>query len=217
MKYRVVSYEPLRPPHWLVVAGRIASGKTRVCELLSQDYGYESVNTGALIADIIKIPPVPATPRSEFQAASHEFFSTRAGVVGLTERIISRCQELNSEKITIDGLRIPEVLAELRKNPVGRKVGVLFVEAPPEIARRFYEQREDLTMDYQSFLKMVNAPVESDITVMRSMADAIIVNDQVNLLPETVHALMQEIGVPRCAENGPRFRSQGRGPWSRPR
>lgn len=202
MKYRIINEEPLRPPHLLVVAGQIASGKTQVCALLNNEYGYESINTGALIADIIGVPRVPITPRPTFQAAAHEFVSTRAGVTRLAEGIMTRCQEVNADKITIDGLRIPEVLIELRRNAAGRRVGVLFVEAPPEIAHRFYERRKGTIIDYGSFLAIMSAPIEAEITAMQSMADAVIVNDQEGALTETLHSLMRDLGVPRRAQHG---------------
>ena len=53
MNYRIVNDGPLHPPHLLIVAGQTGSGKTKVCELLNHNYGYESVGTGALIAEII--------------------------------------------------------------------------------------------------------------------------------------------------------------------
>lgn len=202
MEYRIINHKPLRPPHLLVVAGQIGSGKTKICSLLNQEYGYETVNAGTLLADIIGIPPVPVTPRSAFQTAAYEFVSSSAGLARLTEGIMSRCQQLNSAKITIDGLRIAEVLIGLRRKVTDHRIGVLSVEAPPGIAHRFYEQRESSGVDYESFLAMISAPIEQDIKVIRSMADARIINDQEGALAETLHALMRELGVPRCVEHG---------------
>lgn len=200
MVYRILNEEPLHPPHLLIVAGQTGSGKTKACTLLNHDYGYESVGTGRLIAEIIGIPPVPVTPRPVFQAAAHELVSTHTGVMHLTECIMARCHELNTDKITIDGLRIPEVLAELRKDAVNYRIGVLFIEAPPRLAHRFYEKRKGITIDYESFLAIISAPIEQDIDVMQAMADAIIVNDQEGILTETLHALMRELGLPRLSE-----------------
>jgi hypothetical protein len=197
MNYRIVNDGPLHPPHLLVVAGQTGSGKTKVCELLNHNYGYESVGTGALIAEIIGVPPVPITPRPVFQEAAHQLFRTRAGVSRLTECIMAKCRELSTDKITIDGLRIPEVLAELRSSAAGCRVGVLFLEVPPRLAHRFYERRKGISIDYDSFLAIINAPIEREIDAFRSTADAVIVNDREGTLAETLHALMRELGLPR--------------------
>ena len=70
--YRLVRRTPLQPPHVLCVIGPVGSGKTIATEVFKNDYGYQEVNSGKVLASILRIPPVPKTSRLHFPASSVE-------------------------------------------------------------------------------------------------------------------------------------------------
>ena len=65
--YRLRRVKPLRPPNIICIVGSVGSGKSVATKILCNEYKYEEINTGKLIADILKIPPIPETSRGEFQ------------------------------------------------------------------------------------------------------------------------------------------------------
>jgi len=97
--YRLLRRVPLKPPHLLCVIGPVGSGKTLATEVLRTEFAYEEINTGQVVAELMRVPPVPRTPRSEFQALAWEFISQPDGPERLASRLLEIAQKKNAPRI----------------------------------------------------------------------------------------------------------------------
>lgn len=86
--YVIRRRRPLRPPHLLCVLGEIGSGKTETTKQLTTDFGYVEINSGAVLAKLIDLPPITAgreADRLAFQDRAAEFISSGTGPTELAE------------------------------------------------------------------------------------------------------------------------------------
>lgn len=185
---------PLRPPHILCVTGEIGSGKTEATEILTSEFGYVEVNSGRMVAELIGLPRVPITDRSTFQRAARAFITSPGGPEQLARALLRRASDTGSERILIDGIRQVSTLRHLRELAKPRRVGVLFVQTPPDVAFDFYNQRLGHHESMMDFFARRNDPVESEVRDMIGEADAVLYNwtGQQNYR-QTIHNLMQDL------------------------
>lgn len=172
---RVRRKAPFRPPHLLCVVGQIGSGKTHVTQTLRK-LGYQSVNSGEVIAGLIGQPKVKPSSRLAFQRAAFEFIAAPDGPERLAEAISAHVDDLSSDRVLIDGLRQPATLARLRSIRGRQRVPLLYVAAAPDTAYEFYRSRELRKASMEEFLLVRDAPVEREIHLMLEEADAVLYN-----------------------------------------
>lgn len=98
--YRLLRKTPLKPPHILCVIGPVGSGKTLATEVLKTDFGYVEINTGQVVAKLLGIPPVPETPRGEFQEKAWDFISQPNGPKRLASEILRIASGLQSDRFS---------------------------------------------------------------------------------------------------------------------
>ena len=175
--YKIVNQRAFSDLHLLCVAGSIGSGKSITTQSLCERAGYTQVNSGAVLAGLLNLPPVPETPREVFQTAAHEFISEDSGPENLAKALLQAAESVDSGKVIIDGIRQLATL-ECLKRFASRRVATLFVQTPPDVAYRLYSVREASNPDLglSEFMKIYNAPVESEVRHMIGDADAIIFN-----------------------------------------
>jgi predicted NUDIX family phosphoesterase len=113
--YQIRRRAPLRPPHLLCVLGTLGSGKSVATEVLKKEFGYIEINSGRVIAEILKIPPIPQSSRKEFQRKAWAFIRKPGGPARLARVLWDRVQESKSERVLIDGIRQPATLNEIKK------------------------------------------------------------------------------------------------------
>ncbi len=195
--YRLLRRLPLRPPHILCVIGPVGSGKTLATEVLKSDFAYEEINTGEVVAEILGVPPVPQTPRSEFQRLAWGFISEPAGPKCLARRLLKTAQEKNAARILVDGLRQRATLENLRTLAGDWKIAIVFVHTPADLAYSFYADRIEQGASMNEFLSLRSAPVEAEVESLIEIADAVLYNWTGRLqYRETIQALMAELGIP---------------------
>jgi predicted NUDIX family phosphoesterase/dephospho-CoA kinase len=175
--FRVARNTPFRGTHVVAVVGQVGSGKSEACRVLEEEFGYTQVNSGRVLADLLKIPPVPTTGRAEFQRAANQFIS-RVGAIGRLSQGLVRAALEHDGDVLVDGVRNLETLVEMRRMLAehGRKLAVLYVDTSPDTAFRFYQSREDPKTDILRFLEVRDAPVEREVPLMKSQADAVVYN-----------------------------------------
>jgi len=175
--FRVAKRRLLVPPHWLVVAGEVGSGKTEACKLLRDEFGYREVKTGLVMAQLLGLPPIPDTPREEFQRAASSFISAPLGVDRLVEAIEVAAEDVGrSKRVLIDGVRHVATLDQLRDLDRSRKIGLLYIATPPDVAFEFYRTREAPGASIHDFLRVRDAPGEEEVQDLLARADAVIDN-----------------------------------------
>jgi predicted NUDIX family phosphoesterase/dephospho-CoA kinase len=176
--FRVAKRRLLLPPHRLVVAGEVGSGKTEACNLLKTEFGYGEVRTGLIMAELLGIPPIPETRREKFQKAAGEFISQPHGVERLAQSIQAAVAGIEDrfDRILIDGVRHLATLDRLRQLDRGKRVGLLYVATPPDVAFEFYRTREAPGASIHDFLRVRDAPGEEEVKDLLTRADAVINN-----------------------------------------
>ncbi|MCJ2080704.1 hypothetical protein [Methylobacterium sp. J-090] len=195
--YKIIRPSAFQEDHLLCITGSIGSGKSITTNRLCAQAGYKQVNTGRIIASILKIAPVPETGRAEFQAKALEFIRSKNGPKKLAEAISAEIAAIDTSRIIIDGIRQLETLEILKQISI-RKVATIFVHTPPDIAYRLYSIREadKLNITLSEFMKIYNAPVESEVRLIIQEADAIIYNwfglDNYEILVEN---LIEKLGL----------------------
>ena len=165
-----------RPPNVVCVIGPIGSGKTETIRILTHGYGFFQINTGRVLAHLLKMPPVPDTPREVFQQAAWSFIGTVNGPQLLAAAIWEEVLASNKGKVLIDGLRQRRTLEALRELSVDRKLGVTYVHTLPDLAYYFYVEREQSGIGIDDFMRIRNAPVEREIEAMLEHSDAALYN-----------------------------------------
>jgi predicted NUDIX family phosphoesterase len=177
--YRILRKKPFRGSHILNVVGGIGSGKSLATKFLTRKFGYVEVNSGRVLADLLKVPPVPETPRPIFQELSWEFIQTADGPARLASALLRAATRSGAQRVVIDGVRQLSTLRAL-KAEAREAVAVLFVRAAPDLAFNLYNGRgrgkDDGPVDPEIFMRMLSAPVERDVAFMMSEADAVIYN-----------------------------------------
>jgi predicted NUDIX family phosphoesterase/dephospho-CoA kinase len=188
----------LRPPHVLCVVGHVGSGKTEATKLLHKEFGYEEVNSGRVIADLMNVRPIPETKREEFQAKALKFIRTQTGPRRLAKALLDAAGATGSPRVLIDGIRQPETLRYVRTLAGTTKVAVLLVMTPPDIAFEFYRRRGAKDASIEDYLRVRDSPVEANVGDLVREADAVLYNWVGRFDYRTaLRSLMKELGVSR--------------------
>ncbi|MGE0275523.1 MAG: HTH domain-containing protein [Nitrospiraceae bacterium] len=174
--YVIRRRNPLNPPHILCVLGRVSSGKSETTAILKRDFGYKEVNSGKVLARILKVPPVPETPREHFQDLAWNFINREEGPRLLAEAMWKEAKALSCPKILIDGIRQTSTLEHLKGLTSPTPMGLLFVHTPPDIAYKFYSKRSMSDTSIHDFLRLREAPVEGEVEEFIDISDAVLYN-----------------------------------------
>ena len=197
--YRITRTKSLSPPHLLCVLGAAGSGKTELTRLLCKEYGYAEINSGRVLAELLGIPPVPQTPREQFQKYAWEYIEKRNGPAKLAAAIAHKVMACDSDRVLIDGIRQRSTLDALLDQLAKRKhTGLIYVHTLPDLAYKFYTARDNSKATIFDFLKIRNAPVEQDVEEFIGIADAVLYNwtgkkDYVRIIRE----MMEKLNIER--------------------
>jgi len=175
---RLVRTSAFETPHLLCVIGSVGSGKSITTDRLCRRAGYIHINSGRVIARLLGIPPVPETPRAEFQTRAHAMITAPSGPKRLVEALLAEVANNGAhDRIIIDGIRNIRTLAEL-KSLSPRRVATLFIHTPPDVAYQLYRLRDanvpDLSLS--DFMEIYNSPVESELNYLIGDSDAVLYN-----------------------------------------
>jgi predicted NUDIX family phosphoesterase/dephospho-CoA kinase len=175
--YRILRRKPFQHEHILCVVGSIGSGKSIATRTFCEDAEYTEVNSGRVLARLIGIPPVPDTPREEFQNEALAFISNEMGPKALAYAIVEEARRQGSSRVIVDGVRHPETLQALRATS-RRPVAMIYIHTPPDVAYELYTLREATaeTIRPVDFMRIQNAPVEARARYLIDDADAIVYN-----------------------------------------
>lgn len=166
---------PLRRPHVLCVVGQIGSGKTEAAEILHQDLGYAVVNTGQVLAGVLRRAAVTEGTRHDFQENAQAFIGQPGGPERLAREIVDEVTAAGSPDVVVDGLRQRATFESLRRL-CRRRVALLYVHAPAHVAYELYKARSGEDRSVFEFARAREAPVESETQYFISVADAVLFN-----------------------------------------
>lgn len=172
---RVIHPESLQQPHVLCVVGPVGSGKSEAVRELTKQHGYSAINTGQVLAGLLGLPPVPATPREVFQKAASRFIRGENGPARLADAIYSFAST-QTGPLLIDGIRQRATLSELRARLGDLRVSVAYIHTPPDVAFEFFRRREMQDASIEQFTKLRESPVESEVESLIMEADVVLYN-----------------------------------------
>jgi predicted NUDIX family phosphoesterase/dephospho-CoA kinase len=155
--------------------GQMGSGKTEAVNYMVEECGLSAINSGRVVAELLGLPSVPATPRAIFQLHAQAFISRPDGPRRLAQAIAGRAASLDG-RVIIDGIRHVETVDALRKAVGRRGLSLVYVHAPVHLAYELYRQREDPSVSLTTFLERRSAEVEQRIGDLIDVADAGIYN-----------------------------------------
>jgi predicted NUDIX family phosphoesterase/dephospho-CoA kinase len=191
--FRIRRRAPFMHSHILCIIGGIGSGKSAATDILTKEFGYTEINSGQVVAKLLGIQPVPLTPRGEFQRKAWKFIHSKRGPKRLASALIKEAKQ-SEHPALIDGIRQKETIENLRALAAPIKVALLYVYTPPHISYDFYQDRSGEQLSLETFLRLYNSPVESDVKKLIADADAILYNWTGKLSYErAVRLLMQEL------------------------
>lgn len=167
---------PFKVPHVLCVLGEIGSGKSEATKVLTEELGYLEINSGRVLAELLHLPPVPETPRADFQTAAWDFISSPDGPRKLASALWARVEERRFPRLLIDGIRQRATLDAVLDLAGRRRVAILFVHTPPDVAFEFYRARGDGVATIHDFLAIRDNPVEREVREMIGRSDAVLYN-----------------------------------------
>ncbi len=177
-RFEILNNSRLASDRVVVVAGRIGSGKSETAGYISQRLHCPLIKTGELIGGLMSAPALSEIGREEFQARAFSFISAPDGTHKLAAAIMSQIEAQGGQRVIVDGIRNLDTYERLEKMCTDG-VGLLFVQTPPDVAFDMYRAREvqgTLTFSYREFLKVYDAPVESEIPSLGRRANAYIYN-----------------------------------------
>ncbi len=141
-----------------------------------EEFGYLEINSGRVLAELLNIPPVPETPRTDFQAAAWDFINRPDGPLQLAKAIWARVEERRFPRLLIDGIRQRATLDAVLGLSGRRRIGVLFVHTPPDVAFEFYRERGNGVSTIHDFLAIRDNPVEREVREMIGLSDVVLYN-----------------------------------------
>ena len=199
--YRVIRKKTFRRPHILLVVGSIGSGKSSATRYLVRNFGYSEVSSGRQIAKMLGVPPVPETPRAEFQEMALRLLRKEGGADRIAEALLTAAKRYDAERVVIDGIRQLSVLRILKAR-APMPVAILFVHAAPDVAFELYagrgRHRGEGSVEPEAFMRMLNAPVEREVPFMISEADVVVYNWSGEAgYGKALSALADELGLNR--------------------
>lgn len=190
--------KPLQPPHLLVILGEVGSGKTEATHLLSEEFGYREINSGRVLAGLLGLRPVTSRSRSQFQKRAWAFIRTPDGPARLARAIWKEFESNPSGRILVDGIRQRSTLDELRRIISEKRMGLLFVYTPPDVAFNFFKRRAVARSSIFDFLKTRDADVEAEVRKMIEISDAVLYNWTGRLeFRRVIRRFLKELGVAR--------------------
>lgn len=192
--YRLIRVKPLRAPNVICVIGAVGSGKSEATKILCNEYNYNEINTGKLVANILNIPQIPITTREEFQSKAWDFITSSDGPKTLANAIKNELERADSDRILIDGIRQIETLNIIRKSLKYISIGIIYVHTSPDLAYKFYAERERNNCTIFDYLNVRNSLVEKEVEELIGVADAILYNwAGIFQYRQTIRSLMNNI------------------------
>lgn len=192
--FRINRVSKLRPPNIICILGQVGSGKSQVARILESEFNYQIVNTGRMVAELLDLPPVPTTPREEFQRRAWNFIKSKKGPKLLARELAEKTNEDSNLRTVIDGIRQYSTIEALKEAVAPRRLGFIYVHTLPSIAFELYGKRERDDMTIFDFLSLRNAEVERDVEDMIRISDVVLYNwFGETELKDTIKKFMKEI------------------------
>jgi 2-polyprenyl-3-methyl-5-hydroxy-6-metoxy-1,4-benzoquinol methylase/predicted NUDIX family phosphoesterase/dephospho-CoA kinase len=180
-------------PH-LAIVGEIGSGKSQICSLFVEQYGFTRIPCSQILRDAMHWSSRKGG-RRELQDAGYKFINKKGAHKRFAKKIAEYIRsESPGKTVLIDGLRYKESLIELQKVLGVERIPIVYVANNRDNQHKNFLDREKSELKFEDFLRIVEHPVESSIDQFVEDADVIIYNvgDLKSLRGEVSHYLQKE-------------------------
>lgn len=157
----------------ILFVGEIASGKTIICELLSERLGFHYVSTRKCVARLIEMRDFGTNDRTQFQKKAEKFITSKDGPYILAQEIKKEIEKSNNFTV-VDGIRQIATLKELKK--LYPELTLIYIDASRDDSFRNYSNRSKGKANLDQFREVRFHPVEKEIRLIKWEADAYIFN-----------------------------------------
>ncbi len=157
----------------IVFVGEIASGKSIICESLSEKFGFNHVSTRKCVAKLIHMDDFGVRDRVEFQKKAEIFINKKESPFLLAEEIKNHIKKSDAISV-IDGIRHLETLKELKK--LFPELIIIYIDSTRDDAFRNYTIRSKKEASIDQFREARHHPVEEEIQQIKYESDAYIFN-----------------------------------------
>jgi predicted NUDIX family phosphoesterase/dephospho-CoA kinase len=158
----------------IIVVGTIGSGKTELCNLLQDHFGYHLISTGQMLQRILGTD-IRRVGRSRMQTLAQSFIEGPNGPRILADGIADAVLDGKRRRYVIDGIRNIRTF-DLLRTRLGSDAALVYVDSTIDNAYRFYRTREIRTLQFEEFVALVQHPVELEIPQFSRIANIIIYN-----------------------------------------
>lgn len=175
----------------VTVCGPIASGKSTAISSLSSEFDLKVVSFGGYVRSIAKQTGGLDT-RKALQDLGEMLLKT-IGAPCFLESAIRYADVKKGDSVIFDGVRHPEILAEIRRS-CERSIAFYLYASQDERHRR-YNARQLVGSSYDEFSDIESHPVESRVSELKGVCEMVIDGSQSlgeiqNLMRNEIHGLL---------------------------
>ncbi|MCK4923313.1 MAG: hypothetical protein KAS71_19835, partial [Bacteroidales bacterium] len=157
----------------ILFVGEIATGKTIICELLSERLGIHYVSTRRCVAKLIEMRDFGTKDRTQFQRKAEAFITAKEGPYLLAQEIKEEIKKRNDITV-VDGIRHLATVKELKN--LYPDLTLIYIDSSRDDAFRNYCNRSKGNANLDQFREVRFHPVEKEIRLIKWEADAYIFN-----------------------------------------
>ena len=154
----------------VVVCGRIGSGKSTAAAYVADSFGFKVVSFGRYIRDTADLKGIP-NHRDKLQDLGAFLFRSR-GASGLLQDALEDSGIKSDDSVVFDGVRHPEVLAEIRQS--AETTIAVYLDVGKEERSRRHQSREGFSVSLHDHLVADAHIVEADICRLINGCDLVI-------------------------------------------
>lgn len=179
---------------YLAIVGEIGSGKSQVCSLLVEQYGYIRIPCSQILREMMHWKPQPGDDRRKLQDAGFEYINKRGAHKRFAKKISEYIKTKASDKtVLIDGLRYKDTFLELQRNLGVNRIPLIYVSSNRTNQYRNFVSREETEITVKDFTEIVEHPVESFIGQFLEYVDIFVFNfGNLESLAEEVRNYLQK-------------------------
>ena len=183
------------PEHIVYPAGHHAVGKTELCDYFEERYGFEVVETGAMVRGLY------ADRDDEFAGHSLGDFvkaiKTREPDY-FDRKLAERIDALDDEhgRVIVNGMRAQPNIERAKETYPNARHSIIWMDADFDVLFERYKLREQRELTPEEFNDLLNFDMELGLALIRDNANFFIENNStVDVLRRRADSVMRELGV----------------------
>lgn len=157
----------------IVFVGKIATGKTTLCDIAKIKLGFYSVSSSKCLSKLLNYDKPDDSERIVFQGMAENFINNKSGPSQLASEIKNEIDKINGT-VLVDGIRHFETLKELRK--YFPDLILVYIDTTRNDAFRNFSVRYPGIASIHQFSYLRQHAVEQEIQFMKGDTDVYLFN-----------------------------------------